>query len=487
MIVLPPPIRRRHRARPSRVRPGVIVNDVHSQLNHTRLARCVDADTVDALRAALGQARRNGQAVSIAGGRHAMGGQQFGTDTVLLDLRGLRRVLALDAVRGQVEVEAGIQWPGLIAALLELQRGEPHQWGIIQKQTGADDLTLGGALAANVHGRGLRLQPIIGDVEAFTLMDAQGCLLRCSRQEHPGLFQLAIGGYGLFGIITSVRLRLTHRQKLQRVVRLLGVDELMEAFARRIADGSLYGDFQFTIDRHADDFLRRGIFSCYQPVEPNTPMSADQRGLSASQWQELVRLAHVAPGRAFDAYATHYLATDGQRYWSDLHQLSTYVPNYHGALNAEIVEGPPASEVITELYVPRRQLVRFLARVREDFRANEVPLIYGTVRLIEQDDESFLPWAREVYACVIFNVHTVHTARGIARAAEEFRRLIDRAIELGGSFYLTYHRFATREQVDACYPQFQEFLRLKRVYDPEARFQSDWYRHYKSLWERDEP
>jgi hypothetical protein len=33
--------------------------------------------------------------------------------------------------------------------------------------------------------------------------------------------------------------------------------------------------------------------------------------------------------------------------------------------------------------------------------------------------------------------------------------------------------------VKACYPQFPEFLRLKRAYDPKERFQSDWYRHYR--------
>lgn len=34
----------------------------------------------------------------------------------------------------------------------------------------------------------------------------------------------------------------------------------------------------------------------------------------------------------------------------------------------------------------------------------------GTIRLIERDDETFLAWARQPYACVIFNLHVVHTA-----------------------------------------------------------------------------
>ena len=109
-------------------------------------------------------------------------------------------------------------------------------------------------------------------------------------------------------------------------------------------------------------------------------------------------------------------------------------------------------------------------------------LIYGTIRLVEKDDESFLAWAREPYACVIFNLHAVHNAKGLEKVAADFRRLIDRAIDYGGSYFLTYHRWATRTQIETCYPQFPEFLRRKRRYDPEGRFQSEWYRHYRAMF-----
>jgi FAD/FMN-containing dehydrogenase len=114
-----------------------------------------------------------------------------------------------------------------------------------------------------------------------------------------------------------------------------------------------------------------------------------------------------------------------------------------------------------------------------DRRAN---VIYGTVRLIEKDDETFLAWAREPYACVIFNLHLEHTPPAIAAAADAFRDLIDLGIAYGGSYYLTYHRWARRDQVERCYPQMREFLALKRRYDPDERFQSSWYRHYRALF-----
>ena len=66
--------------------------------------------------------------------------------------------------------------------------------------------------------------------------------------------------------------------------------------------------------------------------------------------------------------------------------------------------------------------------------------------------------------------------------ARAFRRLIDYAIERDGSYCMTYHRYARQDQLLACYPQFPEFLELKRKYDPDERFQSDWYRHYKGMF-----
>lgn len=66
--------------------------------------------------------------------------------------------------------------------------------------------------------------------------------------------------------------------------------------------------------------------------------------------------------------------------------------------------------------------------------------------------------------------------------ADHFRRLIDHGTRHGGSYYLTYHRWARRAQVERCYPQFAEFLRLKRKHDPEERFQSEWYRHYRGMF-----
>src|SRR6266403_2948353 len=456
------------------------VNDVHSQMNRTRIRALLTPRTQDELAQAIGRATRDKIAISVSGCRHSMGGQQFATDSICIDTRELANVVAFDRERGLIEADAGIQWPKLIDTYLEAQHESAHPWGIAQKQTGADTFTLGGSLSSNVHGRGLTMKPLISNVESFTLIDAEGRPVRCSHTENNELFRVAVGGYGLFGPISSVTLRLVPRQRLQRVVEIIRADELAKRFEERIANKFLYGDFQFSIDEKSADFLRMGVFACYQPFASGEPVEAEKK-LRNDDWLDLLRLAYTDRSKAFARYASYYLSTNGQTYWSDTNQLSAYLPDYARKMREQI-GGEASSLVISEIYVPRPALAEVLTQAAELLRSNGTLVIYGTVRLIEKDNESFLPWAKESYACAIFNLLTLHTSAGIEASAKSFRGLIDLATARGGSYYLTYHRFARREQVTACYPQFGKFLDLKSKYDPAGRFQSDWYRHYRQLF-----
>jgi FAD/FMN-containing dehydrogenase len=456
---------------------GVEVDDVQSQLNATRVNRILTPTSIDDIQAALRGARRENRAVSVAGGRHAMGGQQFGRDTILLDTRQLNRVVSLDKARGHVEVEAGIQWPELIDYLQHAQAGDPKPWAIREKQTGVDRVCLGGSLSSNVHGRGLRHPPIVGDVESFMLIDGDGALHTCSRSENAELFALAIGGYGLFGVIARVTLRLVPRMKVQREVEVIAVKDLLPWVEKRLHQGFEYGDCQYSTDLETDADSHAGVFSCYRPIPAETPMPENQRRLSGENWAELYTLARTDKKKAFERYSTYYLSTSGQIYWSDTHQLAGTFDSYR-----EAVDPRRGTEMITEVYVSKQNFVPLLARARKDYLEHGVDMTYGTIRFIEKDGETFLPWAKEQSVCIVCNLHVVHTPEGKRKAAEDFRRIIDRAIEFGGRYFLTYHRWASRKQVETCYPQFVEFLRLKRKYDPQDRFQSEWYRHYREMF-----
>ncbi len=115
--------------------------------------------------------------------------------------------------------------------------------------------------------------------------------------------------------------------------------------------------------------------------------------LAANDWRDLVYLAHTDKSQAFDKYARHYLSTDGQLYESDNFQLAAYIDGYHEQLDQRMCDRVGGTEMITELYVPRNSLRSFLSDAGELLRQENASVIYGTVRIIERDEETFLPWA----------------------------------------------------------------------------------------------
>ena len=462
-----------------------LLNDLHSRLNPTLVDSVhYPKSTYDVL-SLIKQAKKNNKSISISGGQHSMGGQQYGEGTMHLSMSEMNDVLRFNRNRGIVTVEAGIQWPELIDYLIKAQKYSNKPWGITQKQTGADRLSIGGALSSNIHGRGLELQPMVQDVESFRIINAEGKVLNASREENTELFSLVIGGYGLFGVITEVDVRLTPRQKIRRVVEVIELSDFAEKTAQRIAEDYLYGDLQFKTDGKAEDFLKTGVYSFYKPVPPETPIPEQQGEISDQRWKELIALAHSDKAQVFDDYTNYYLSTDGQIYWTDTHQLGYYDENYESFLEKTLVDYKPGSLMISEVYVPREKLYDFMDDLSKANKNQNLDIIYGTIRLIKTDDETYLPWAKQDYACIVLNLRVDHSEAGIKKGKDDFRLLIDVALSHGGSYFLTYHRWARKDQLLEAYPQFPQFLKLKLKYDPQEMFQSDWYRFYKNMFSED--
>jgi FAD/FMN-containing dehydrogenase len=458
----------------------VLVNDVHTGLNPTLVSRVVRPATVTEIQELVKDCRKRGKAIAICGSQHATGGQQFAVHSVLLDMRGMNHVDGLDMNTGILSVESGIEWPELIQGYLALQKDAPV-WGIRQKQGGGDRMSLGGALAANAHGHSLGAPPIIGDVEWIDVVDADGTLKRCNRKQSKELFALAIGGYGLFGVITAVGLRLAPRRKVRRSVESRTTAEIVRLIDHHVAKGAPFAYFQYNIDETSLEFMRNGILTTYEYVPDATPLGEQSSDIDQATVVPLLQLAHEERKPAYGRYAKFELSRDGNVEWSDMHQLTTYPLGYHKEIEKRLGPESEGADLIWECYVPRGDLTTFLEDARRILLKGEIPLIYGTVRFIEQDKDSFLPWAKKRYACVIFTPHVSSSAAGMKKAGEVCRQLIQAASKRHGSFYLTYNRFATRGDVESVYPQFSEFLKLKLKYDPSEVFQSDWYRYYRDL------
>jgi FAD/FMN-containing dehydrogenase len=110
----------------------------------------------------------------------------------------LDRVLRLDASRGLVEVQASATWSSVAAYL----RPDAPDLAAALRDLG----TVGEAVATNAAGPDGR--PVVAHIESLTLVTPDGELRRVSRDQHPELFALAVGGQDLFGALYSATLRL---------------------------------------------------------------------------------------------------------------------------------------------------------------------------------------------------------------------------------------------------------------------------------------
>ncbi len=114
----------------------------------------------------------------------------------LLDARGLDRFIAFDPATGVLRCEAGV----LLAEILDLV--VPQGW-FIPATPGTKLITVGGAIANDVHGKGHHRDGTFGrHVRQFELLRSDGSRLLCSPEQNPGWFAATIGGLGLTGLIT---------------------------------------------------------------------------------------------------------------------------------------------------------------------------------------------------------------------------------------------------------------------------------------------
>lgn len=126
-----------------------------------------------------------------------MTGASFGAGSLVTGMRRFDRILDIDHEMNWVRAEAGISLGKLYGFLAA--RGL-H----IPVQPGHPDITLGGCIAANVHGKNqFREGDFAGLVREIELFHPSRGTIRLTPRENAALFDLTCGGYGLTGVIVS--------------------------------------------------------------------------------------------------------------------------------------------------------------------------------------------------------------------------------------------------------------------------------------------
>jgi len=160
----------------------------------------------------------------------------------------LNHVLDFDPHLGVITCESGISFVDILDVII------PCGW-FVPVTPGTRFITLGGAIANDVHGKNHHAMGSFGCyVSQFELLRSNGERLVCSRQENADVFMATIGGLGLTGLIGQFR----------------GLDEFMELSAETAKEHTYSVAWLDCVGRQ--DREMRGLFyaanhrTCEEPV-----------------------------------------------------------------------------------------------------------------------------------------------------------------------------------------------------------------------------
>lgn len=184
--------------------------------------------------AALLTSRRalRGALLAYGNGR-SYGDSCLNTGGTLADMRGMNRILAFDGERGVVTAQAGVLLRDLIAHVA------PHGF-FLPVVPGTELVTLGGAIANDVHGKNHHRRGTFGrHVERLSLLRSDGAVHEASPRVEKALFSATIGGMGLTGMITEATIRLMRvgsPDVVEEVTPFAALDGFFELAAQADAD-----------------------------------------------------------------------------------------------------------------------------------------------------------------------------------------------------------------------------------------------------------
>jgi FAD/FMN-containing dehydrogenase len=439
--------------------------DDASRLNATPINRQAvltsteDGKLLHELRATLGEAATAGRPVAFGGARHSMGGQSLPRNGIAASFAA--PVIEPDTTRKIYRVSAGARWRDVIGVL------DPIGFSPAVTQSN-HDFSVGGTLSVNAHGWPVPFGPFGATVQRFRIMLSDGSVLTCSNSDNAELFRLAIGGYGLFGIVIDAELAMAENTLLVPESELMKADVFAARFVARANDASvrmLYGRLSMA----REGFLREALLVAYaqapqQPVHLPPPKNSSAFAFVS---REIFR-AQIGSERGKRARwmaETRLMPKVGQ-----VALTRNTLLNEPVAALADRDRG--RTDILHEYFVAPDRLNDFLAACREIVPAHRQDLLNVTLRYVDADNSSVLTYAPQPRIAAVMLFVQKRTAEDDDDMRAMTVKLIDRVAALGGSYYLPYRLHATREQMRSAYPRLEEFIAAKRRIDPQLRFRN---------------
>ena len=450
--------------------PHGMIDDA-SRMNATLVDQIWDMPADDAvaerkLRELLEHARQSKLRIAIAGARHSMGGQTLFPGGIQINMLPYHR-LDLDESKNLLYVQAGALWSDIIPFLDKQGRSV----AVMQSNS---SFSVGGSLSVNCHGWQPERPPIASTVESFRLMLADGSIVRCSRDENAELFSLALGGYGLIGVILDAQLRVVPNERYRLRQFVTKSPEFIRTWDAHMNGKLDVGMAMGRLCVARDSFLSEALlytFTREQGVPPPLPSTPN------AGREELARIVFRS---SVDSDYGKELR------WSIERDLGKRLAGENFTRNellnepADVLANRTAAttDILQEYFVPRENFQSFVARMQATIPKSRGNLLNVTVREVCADPDTLLRYADKDMFSLVLLFNQERTDAADATMSTMTQELIDAALASGGRFYLPYRVQATPEQFNLAYPQAKKFFDLKRHYDPEELFQNQLYVKY---------
>lgn len=457
-----------HRVMPPKARPGY--PDDASFMNETKMDSLVQVgsileETEKQLQNLVLFAARSHRVISIGGARHSMGGQTLYSGGILVDMKGYNQ-MHLDSANNVLSVGSGALWSEIIPYLNKYGKS------VLIMQTN-NSFSVGGSLSVNCHGWQVGSGPIASSVLSFQLLMADGKVCTCSRNENQQLFSLVMGGYGLFGIILDVKLKVTDNKAYRMYQYVMPSGDYLKVFRKRVNNCPRIGMVYGRINMNRDNFANEAILSTFRIDDGVSIPALKAPGLSAFRRTVFRSSAGSEYGKELRWRLEKLVVKLGKGKLFSRNQLMNEPVDIFQ--NSET----GYSDILHEYFIPADSINRFIDEIRKTIPKYKVDLMNITIRNVLKDQDAYMCYARkEVFGFVMLFNEAIDPGadREMRNLTQE---LVDKAISLGGTYYLPYRLHATREQFYRAYPMAEDFFKLKRKYDPEEIFQNQFYKTYK--------
>jgi decaprenylphospho-beta-D-ribofuranose 2-oxidase len=446
-----------------------IVED-RGRLLPVKMKSVKSSDSEDEIKSIVRAANHHDDKISIAGMQHSQGGQTLYPGGILLDMKQYNKILKLDEEKKLITVQSGVTWADIQSYI--------NPYGLALKVSQSQNIfTVGGSMSVNVHGRDIRNHTLIETVESFRLLNAQGKVLNVSRNENSELFNLVIGGYGLFGVILDVTLKLTHDELYQVKTESISYDEYSSYFTKNVLQKNDVKMHLARISVAPDSYLTEMYVTDYSTADDQSLLS----NYTTLKRESIIAIPKFFLGLSRTNEWGETVFWDTQKKYSERID-STYISRNNVMRSDSLFmdyNSASKTEVLQEYFVPVNQYTAFIDDLRNTLiYEKEFNLLNITVRYVGKNEEAVMSYATDDMFALVMLINQGTSEESIETTGRVIRNMIDVALKHDGTYYLPYYHYPTKDQLKEAYPRAEEFFEMKEKYDPDERFMNLFYEEY---------